>query len=155
MPVAQWFLLSCHVRWGHGDPEGVPECSPGQWSCTFPEAIHVEPRLKMILKPYWKISVLKKNLTGIELLFSEQEERVPILFLQWHQTHFDFLIGWPVKMEPSKGSAGLVVVHLFCFPLPSISRIIVKPATTLVNTCQWSPDFMSLLNNQLQREKYF
>ena len=39
-------------------------------------------RLKMILKPYWKISVLKKNLTGIELLFSEQEERVPILFLQ-------------------------------------------------------------------------
>ena len=36
----------------------------------------------MTLKPYWKISVLKKYLTGIELSFSEHEEQVPILFLQ-------------------------------------------------------------------------
>ena len=155
MPVAPGFLLSCNVRWGHGDPEGMPEIFAWpvklyfSWSNTC--RAEAEDDFEAVLEDLcaeeeldwdWAV-VLQARRTGSDLV----SVMTPHTF--W------LLIGWPVKREPSKGSAGLVVVLLFCFPLPSISRIFVKPATTIVNTCQWSPDFMSLLNNQLQREKYF
>ena len=157
MPVAPGFLLSCNVRSGHSDHWPWRHAGMFAWPVKLYFSWSNTCRAEAVddFEAVLEDLCAEEVLYWDELSFSEHEEQVSILFLQWHQTHFGFLIGWPVKREPSKGSAGLVVVHLFCFPLPSISRIIVKPATTIVNTCQWSPDFMSLLNNQLQREKYF